>query len=297
MWQETEDIKRQLEDLKWVTATKKELTKTKNDFAKKIEPKVELSEVQSALNSLQSELASKLFDIHKELKHKISKTEEALSREVERKADMSALNDTLTGKTDTQTVKIWVDGKANSSELETIKHQMKSIQKELTQKANARDLSTHAEYLKVSMEDLNKQVLMKANMKDVVTIADQKTNRDDFESSLQSIQAELMEWLSSKELHAALDEQALINEALCAENCLGRWIWKSSKLKSSTLVPWEIQAVNTCPDNFLWEKNQTSVIAVAPGLYEIALGFYAKTKPTVQIHVNGEPVLSCSNES
>jgi hypothetical protein len=50
-----------------------------------------------------------------------------------------------------------------------------------------------------------------------------------------------------------LNEQALVNEALCAENCVGRWIWKSGDLQQQNQVPWEVQAINTCPDNFLWE--------------------------------------------
>lgn len=57
---------------------------------------------------------------------------------------------------------------------------------------------------------------------------------------------------------------------------MGRWIWKSGEMKQNNLVPWEVQALNTCPDNFLWEKNKTSIVAVAPGLYEISFGFYSK---------------------
>ncbi len=53
-----------------------------------------------------------------------------------------------------------------------------------------------------------------------------------------------------------------------------------------------MQALNTCPDNFLWEKNKTSVVAVAPGLYEISFGFYSKKQPTVLVHLNGEPIVT-----
>lgn len=96
-----------------------------------------------------------------------------------------------------------------------------------------------------------------------------KTDRDDFEQSLLKIQQELNDKIGTKELNVHLDEQTLINEALCAENCIGRWIWKSGVAKSSG-IPWEVQAVNTCPDNFIWEKGQTCVITTAPGLYEVS---------------------------
>ena len=39
------------------------------------------------------------------------------------------------------------------------------------------------------------------------------------------------------------------------------------------------------------------VLTVAPGLYEISFGFYSAKQPTVQVLVNGEPILSAVNTS
>ena len=38
-----------------------------------------------------------------------------------------------------------------------------------------------------------------------------------------------------------LQEQSLVNSALITELCLGRWIWKSLKTKTSGAVPWNLQ--------------------------------------------------------
>ena len=62
-------------------------------------------------------------------------------------------------------------------------------------------------------------------------------------------------------------------------------------------VPWEMQSVNTCPENFLWDEDKTCILTVAPGLYEITFGFFSNKKPTVQLLVNGEAVLSAVNSS
>ena len=35
-------------------------------------------------------------------------------------------------------------------------------------------------------------------------------------------------------------------------------------------------------------------MTVAPGLYELAFGFYSKKQPQVQIHLNGEPLMAVS---
>lgn len=40
---------------------------------------------------------------------------------------------------------------------------------------------------------------------------------------------------------------------------------------------------------------QVSIMVVAPGLYEVTFGFYTRKRPTVQLLVNGEPVLSAVN--
>lgn len=94
-----------------------------------------------------------------------------------------------------------------------------------------------------------------------------------------------------------MNNQALINESLCSENCLGRWIWKSGNIKNGYAIPWEIQLVNTAPDNFLWDKDKTSIVVVSAGLYEINLGFFADKKPTIQVLVNSEPILSAVNSA
>ena len=108
--------------------------------------------------------------------------------------------------------------------------------------------------------------------------------------TLSVIQSEVEKCIRDGDLKKALNEQALVNEALCAENCVGRWIWKSGDLYHKNQVPWEVQAINTCPDNFLWEKNKCSIICVAPGLYQMVFGFYSKKDPLIQIFLNGEPL-------
>lgn len=74
-------------------------------------------------------------------------------------------------------------------------------------------------------------------------------------------------------------------------------MWKSGELVSGYAVPWELQSVNTCPENFLWQEDKTIILTVAPGLYEITFGFYSSKKPTVQVLVNGETILSAVNSS
>lgn len=95
-----------------------------------------------------------------------------------------------------------------------------------------------------------------------------------------------------KKVREALNDQALVNEALCAENCVGRWVWKTGDLLHASQIPWEVQAINTCPDNFLWDKNKAAILLVAPGLYSLSFGFYSRKLPTLKVYVNNEVIFS-----
>ena len=94
-----------------------------------------------------------------------------------------------------------------------------------------------------------------------------------------------------------MDNQGQINEVLCNENCISRFLWKSGVLKNGYAVPWEEQSVNTDPENFLWEKDKTAILIVKGGLYKISLGFYTCNKPSIQVLVNGETALTCVNST
>lgn len=61
------------------------------------------------------------------------------------------------------------------------------------------------------------------------------------------------------------------------------------------MIPWEVERSNTCPENFVWNEGATSILVVTPGLYEVSFGFFGRKKPTIQLQVNGEPVLSAVN--
>jgi len=54
-----------------------------------------------------------------------------------------------------------------------------------------------------------------------------------------------------------------------------------------------VQAINTCPENFLWEKNKGILVLIAPGLYQLTLGFYSNRAPSfIKVYVNGEVILT-----
>ena len=111
---------------------------------------------------------------------------------------------------------------------------------------------------------------------------------EDINKSLQEIIEDLQKRVYKEEIKSIVTDQAIINESLCNENILGRWLWRSGEVKNGSLVPWEIQVLNTFPENFLWEKDKTSLLVVSAGLYEVNYGFFSYKKPSIQLLVNGE---------
>nr|KAJ3422364.1 hypothetical protein HK105_000001 [Polyrhizophydium stewartii] len=75
----------------------------------------------------------------------------------------------------------------------------------------------------------------------------------------------------------------------------GQWLWRSGTLKMGSGVPWNMQSVNTDPDNFKWDQDHINLRVSEAGLYEITLAIFTKSKPSIQLVVNGESVLSAIN--
>ena len=114
-----------------------------------------------------------------------------------------------------------------------------------------------------------------------------------FEDEIKLIKTELEKKCNLESLDAMIDSQTQINDFLCSENCLGRWIWHSGVLVNKYFVPWEYQVINTVPENYFWEKNQHTLVILSKGLYDICLGvFTSSERAKITLNLNGEILLS-----
>jgi len=148
------------------------------------------------------------------------------------------------------------------------------------------------------VEAIGDQRLMdKADTNQVVAWLQEKSDLGQMNSQLEALARQIETKASFNDLTRSITDQRSVNDCIYGELSVARWIWNSGKTKEGGLVPWNVQTVSTQPDNFVWKKNATRIIAVAPGLYEIVFGFFTKKKPTVQILLNGEPCLSAINSA
>lgn len=70
---------------------------------------------------------------------------------------------------------------------------------------------------------------------------------------------ELEHKASANELQQIERQQAVVNSGFAQNLHLGRWLWKSAKTKAGGAVPWDVQAVNTDSDNYVWEEGKVCV--------------------------------------
>ncbi len=212
---------------------------------------------------------------------------------LDRKANQMDVQDQMARKADIREV----EHLAQREELLQLQTKVEQHGEDLNSKIDSREFDEYDESLKRRFDEMQSHLLQKSNIKDVCALLDMKSNIEDVNKALAEMHEEVETRVATTDFRTALNDQNTINEALCAENCTARWLWKSGELKNGYAVPWEVQSVNTCPENFLWEEEKTSVLTVAPGLYEITFGFYSNKKPTIQLLVNGEAVLSAVNSS
>ncbi|KNC56011.1 uncharacterized protein AMSG_02023 [Thecamonas trahens ATCC 50062] len=147
------------------------------------------------------------------------------------------------------------------------------------------------------LDELKHELQLKASLQDVITLTDAKASVDDVNRALASVTNELAAKAPLADVARIDSEQGRVLEALSAELMVGRWLWKSGKTKGGHGIPWNVQILNSAPDVFVWGKDKVNLVATLPGLYQVSAGFFSAAKPSIQLLVNGEPVLSAVNSS
>ena len=148
-----------------------------------------------------------------------------------------------------------------------------------------------------NFENIHKDMNTKADLKNILNLLKNKLDVESFNDIINTLKKEIQTKTPLIDFSSAMDNQAIINDTLCNENNIGRWLWKSGKIKNNLSIPWEVQIINTSNDNFLWEKDKTYINIKEGGLYEIKMGFFADKKPMIQILINGEVVISAINSN
>ena len=81
-----------------------------------------------------------------------------------------------------------------------------------------------------------------------------------------------METNLKQEVNKFVTEQQSINEVICAETVIARWIWISGELKGGNLINWDKEIINTLPENFKYSNKEYCFKIASSGIYRIEMG-------------------------
>ena len=267
-----------------------------NDLKEDLDRKIDLDTMKKSndeiINKLNKKISELYTDINSQLLNKLSKDEiePILSNRLNSNYNNMINNNNLLNND--------LNNLLNDKlSINDFKEYIDNISSELKQKLDINKFNNIISTFNSNFENIHKDMNSKADVKNVLDLAKNKLDTDNFNKIIKSIQKDMNTKVNNNDFSNAMDNQAIINDTLCNENNLGRWLWKSGKVKNNLSVPWEIQVINTSPDNFKWEKDKSVININEGGLYEINLGFYADKKPMVQILVNGEVVINAINSN
>ena len=315
------------ENLNIQNKTIKDLFNNKNNYGNEMED-LKLSEITKSISDYKLELKKDIENIINILNNKVDlkiMNEKLVKIDENTKIKINTLNESqnniifqvnnkikemyedickeLSNKISITDAKLLLSDKTNNSEKNEDDSNINTkylddIKKELKQKLDINLFNKVVNQFNVNFENIKKDIHLENNDKDINKLLNTKISNDQFNKFIIDINKKLNEKVNNIDFTSALDNQAIINDTLCNENCIGRWFCKNGINKNNNyIISWDNQMVNTSPDNFIWEKDKTFILINEEGLYELNLSLYSEKRPTFQVVVNGEIIINNSQGS
>ena len=240
---------------------------------------------EEIINEINDKIRQLYSDINKELSEKVNKNELDI---ILAENNLAGINNNLNNNNDSSNEKV---------SLQDFEDFINNVNVQLKQKLDINKFNNIISTFNSNFENIHKDMNSKADLKNILEILKNKIDKEKYQELINELKQDLASKTPLLDFSSAMDNQAIINDTLCNENNIGRWLWKSGKVKNNLSIPWEVQVINTSNDNFLWEKDKSIIGIKEGGLYEIKMGFFADKKPMIQILVNGEVVISAINSN
>jgi len=173
-------LRREIGELHSKKLEKKEWNEARSKLLSQLDGKVDLLEVQDALNTCQADLSSRFIEYKEEIKNLIRNHDSDIYGLLSKKANISDINSILANKADSNTVNAVLAQKVDGQEIEEIKRKIDVVMKSNNEKATFREIEVQTLHQKKILEDLQRDIVLKANIKDVCTLLDTKSSKEIF---------------------------------------------------------------------------------------------------------------------
>ena len=251
----------------------------------------------SDFDNLSQQIKSEMKDFENYTKDYYKNFYEDLLKNINKKLDKEDIKFILDKKVDNDTFQKMMNTKSSSVEIENMKLSLSKLNEEIKTKANIEKIDSFIESISSNIQEIKNDLVLKGNIDEIMSYLKNKANIDDVNKALVEIHNELDTKSSQEDFNHAMNNQNSINTYLAKENSIAKYIWNSGNVSKGYAVPWDEQIINTMPENVVWEKDEISITIKNKGIYLISLGFFVDEKPTVQVMINGENVLSQVNSN
>ena len=266
------------------------------NFKNELSQKIDISKMNEILTQITNDMNQKVSsqeieelnsNIIIEINKRLDDFENNFLVELNNKLSKNEINNLLNDKISKRDISL--------NDISTIKTSLEKLNTELKLKTDNQKFESIIKSFNKCFDNVKTEMDTKANTNDIISQLKTKVDLEEINKALLEIHNELDKKNSIENFTNAMNNQSIINETLCNENSLGRWIWKSGKVKNGYSIPWEEQIINTSPDNFIWNKDKTFINVNNSGLYQLNLGFFSEKKPSIQILVNGDVIINSVN--
>jgi chromosome segregation ATPase len=254
----------------------------------KLDNNTNINNLNKSMKSLYNEYNVLKNTVNNELsvKPNLSDLTELLQNKVDYKTLNSTLYelDKLKEKIEENTIKI---DNNNNNNINTNNYNNK---RSMTEYSNNSTIFTPAlnkdiDNLKYEISQIKDSLIMKVDFKELKDYLKGKVDVNDINKALTMINEDLNSKVDNIKFQKTLKNQNDINKLICNDYIMGKWISTNNEIINGN-IKWNIQSVNSSPDNFSWDNNNYFISIRNKGIYQIEFILFIDRKENMNFYPN-----------
>ena len=146
-------------------------------------------------------------------------------------------------------------------------------------------LNKDIDNIKYEISQIKDSLIMKVDFKELKNYLKGKVDVDDINKALTMINEDLNSKVDNINFQKTLKNQNDINKLICNDYIMGKWISTNNEIINGN-IKWNIQSVNSSPDNFSWENNNYFISIRNKGIYQIEFILFIDRKENMNFYPN-----------
>ena len=261
-----------------------------------LEEKSTYKDLELLYKNIQTNLNEKLTSFEDNTQKNLNDFNNTLNILSKEKLNLVDLNPLLKDKFDY--LEDLIQSKFKEKTIDEIDTEIRKLNLQIQQKLDKEKYYDDQIKNKNLIDNISNTILNYYTKNEIVDLLKPKSDIGEINKIVNKLNEKINEKVSINTFNPFLELQNSINNLYLNDNSFGRWIWKSGKLKSGKIIPFENQYSNTFSDNFLWEKDKGSIMISKGGFYNIIIGIFNKGKKAViHVLVNGENIVTKNEDN